>query len=216
MWMWMWNTDRKSNQTLTCVSKAASSSRDMGPVKVNSSFIIPTVTVTLINTSVHTFPYQHYICIHCFVMRKSRLKRALLLIAQGLPGQTQAHTVTSFCYLKEIHALVQEQKVISLVKANTLKTVWAICENWPTSTWCEIIGYRRQSSWLWMAIRQTSNIIQERIANHGLLLYWLYSNTMEEELKGNYIGEFLNDKGRHLTWLHFSNVLTTRQTLCYV
>lgn len=45
---WLWNTDRKSNQTLTCVSKAASSSREMGPVKVSSSFIIATVTVTLV------------------------------------------------------------------------------------------------------------------------------------------------------------------------
>ena len=46
--MWLWNTDRKSNQALTCGLKAASSAGEMGLVKMSSSFIIPTVTVTLI------------------------------------------------------------------------------------------------------------------------------------------------------------------------
>lgn len=46
------------------------------------------------------------------------------------------------------------------MKDNTLKNVWAVCENWPTSTRCELVVYMRQSSPQWMAIWQRTHIIR--------------------------------------------------------
>ena len=47
---------------------------------------------------------------------------------------------TVFWHLKEVHAFVHGQMVISLVKDNTLRAVWAICENWHTSSRHEYVS----------------------------------------------------------------------------
>lgn len=51
------------------------------------------------------------------------------------------------------------------------------------------------------------------LANHGLLLSWLYSNTAEEEHQENYVGKFNKMPSITHDWSHVS---ATRQTQCNI
>lgn len=149
--MWLWNTHRKSNQTLTRVSKAASSSRESGPLKVSSSFIIPTVTVTS-NTSVHTFAGTFMI----FWTRESRLslerEKSATFNDVTFPGASTHRHTRSQTHLSPEGGLrfSARTKVHILVKDNTLKTVLTGCENWHTTN-CGWMGHRRQLTPKWVA-----------------------------------------------------------------